>query len=91
MTDTEIPPLERGVRFETPPASILEQATRLVNDAAQQLAPGERGGIALIATTAGWNAATVVKTGERSTITAWIGSTWGELIPEAGVVWSHRW
>jgi hypothetical protein len=73
-----------SVQMTPPPASILADVTKLVEDAAKELRPGENGRLAFIATTKGINLAIVAKVYERDRwqvkVTGWVAKEWGDPI-----------
>lgn len=83
-----------SVQMVPPPASILPDVRRLVEDAAQELQPGEKGRLAWIATTKGVNLAVVAKVKEndimRVTISGWVAKDWGKPLA-AGIAGTVSW
>jgi hypothetical protein len=82
------------VQTVPPPASILGDVTKLVEDAARDLAPYEKVRLAWVATTKGVNLAVVVKVKENDrvkiAVTHWIAKQWGEPI-SAGIGGTMSW
>lgn len=82
-----------GVQYNSPPATILAQATKLVLDVAQTIPAGHRVTLVAVATTKGGNAAIAARLLEGKqdlAIVSWIGKAdWGQpLEAGTGVVWS---
>lgn len=65
-----------GVAFTPPPASLMAQASQILESSLAQLPPDAKGAIVGIATTAGWNAAVVHRIGNDFAIAAWLGKSW---------------
>lgn len=83
-----------GVQMTPPPVQYMEQTMGVISAAVAKIGEGERGKLVWIATSQGRkigvNAAVVSKIGNHVTVTAWIGSKWGEPI-EAGIVGEVKW
>jgi hypothetical protein len=82
------------VQMVPPPSSILKDVTALVEDAARELAPGEQGRLAWVATTTGINLALVAKVKENDhvkvTVSGWVAKEWCEPIA-AGIGGTVSW
>ena len=100
MTSLMIPGLPEqfadlpSVQMVPPPASLIADVTRMVEDAAAQLRPGESGRLVWIASQQGINLAVVNKVVEndklRVTISGWIAKDWGKPI-QAGLAGIVSW
>ena len=79
-----------GVAMNPPPLEHLPSITAAIEQATATLAPGARGGLVAIATTAGVNLAVVQKIGDRGSVVAWVGKSWGAPLA-GGVAWRQTW
>lgn len=83
-----------SVQMVPPPANLIADVTRMVEDAAAQLRPHESGRFVWIATTKGVNLAAVHKVYENEhasvKIAAWVAKDWGKPIA-AGIAGTITW
>jgi hypothetical protein len=73
----------KGVRYAAPPAELVPSIMDSIAKAMETVIerePDAKGAVVGQATTAGWNAAIVVKAPGGFDVEAWIGSTWGKPI-----------
>lgn len=77
---------EPGVAFQPPPASLLAQATELLQQTTAQLPPGTNGAIVGLATEKGWNAAIVHRVDDHFVVAGWLGKHWGESLTGGAAV-----
>ena len=81
----------KGVAMNAPPAAILGDVSKMVADAVSALPVGSRGALVGIATTnasggVNVNLALATKVGEKVTVIAWAGKSWGQPIAGGAAV-----
>lgn len=73
-----------GVEFTHPPVDLLSDALRVVAEHAAAIPTGQHGGVVMVATNVGMNAAVVHRVGETFQVGAWVGKNWGTAILSSG-------
>lgn len=83
-----------SVQMVPPPAHLIGEVTRMVEDAASQLHPNEQGRFVWIATEKGVNLAIVQKVYQNShlrvNVAGWVAKEWGQPIA-AGMAGTVTW
>jgi len=83
MSEREFAPT---VQLSPPPNDLLMSAIAAVTEMTKNLPSDARGGIVMVGTTAGFNAAIVHRCDDHFEIGAWVGKNWGDQITGAGYV-----
>lgn len=82
-------PSVKGVAMNAPPASILGELTKQVQDAVATLPPDGKGALVGVATTTGVNLAVVAKVGNHVNVVSWLGKSWGQPVSGGAAVQVH--
>jgi hypothetical protein len=94
MPDPAPLPSGPSVQFTSPPARLIPDLRKSINEAVATLAPSERGALVLVGTKQGdvvsFNAAVVARVGDGWAVQAFIGKRWGQPV-EGGATVVKTW
>jgi hypothetical protein len=81
---------DKAIQFNPPPDHHVSDLMNSINSAMASLPPDAKGALVMVPTTAGGNAAIVVRAGHSWDVMTWIGKSWGEPLA-AGVAVRKVW
>jgi hypothetical protein len=75
-----------GVAFTDPPAKLILDVSRHINEVLATLPADTQGAIVAVGTDRGINVAVVHKVNDRFAVSAWIGKDWGSKVTGGAMV-----